>query len=166
MSAPAPLWFEWNGEVMVPVSRRPAQQQFEVRHRYRLEHREERSSASHQHYFACIAAAWESLPPDAADRFATPEHLRKWALIKAGYRDERSFICASKAEAQRLAVFIRPMDDFAVVSVAGTGVVVLTAKSQSMKAMGKADFQASKDAVLDIIAQFLGVPTEALGEVA
>ena len=118
---------------------------------------EERTAASHAHYFAVIGDAWRTLPEYLAETFASPEHLRKWALIKAGYRDERSVVCASKAEAQRIAAFIKPMDDYAVVSVSGTAVVVLTAKSQSMRAMGKADFLASKEAVLNVLAELLGV---------
>ena len=75
--------------------------------------------------------------------------MRKWALIRTGFRDERSIVCASKAEAERVAAFVKPMDDFAIVIAHEASVLVYTAKSQSMKAMGAKEFQRSKEAVLD-----------------
>lgn len=158
--------FRWDGEAMRPLSPRLADKEYVVGQVYRLEHREERSSASHAHYFACINEAWQSLPEWLARRFPTPEHLRKYALIRAGYRDERSIVCSSKAEAQRLASFIRPMDDFAAVSTNGPVVVVWTAKSQSTKAMGRKEFQASKDAVLGVLAEMIGTTADSLKRAA
>src|SRR5258707_712660 len=117
IGAPFPLWFCWSGEAMIPLSPKAADRVYTVGQRYHLEHREDRSSASHAQYFAAINEVWQNLRGDAAARFSSADHLRKWALIQTGYRDERSFICASKAEAQRLAAFLRPIDDFAVVSV-------------------------------------------------
>lgn len=156
--------FEWNGEAMVP---RPAfvkraNETFTVHEIYRMDVVEERSLRSHSHYFACINECWLNLPEHLAERFPSADHLRRYALVKAGFRDERSIVCASKAEAQRVAAFVRPMDGYAVVVVREAVVVVWTAKSQSMKAMGKADFQRSKDAVLDICAELIGVAPETL----
>ena len=129
---------------------------------YPLLIREERSSASHNHYFAAITEAWRNLPEPLLERFQSSEHLRKYALIKAGYAEERSIVCASKAEAQRLAGFIRPMDDFAVVMARDCVVTVWTAKSQSYRAMGRADFERSKQAVLDYAASLIGSTPAAL----
>ncbi len=83
-----------------------------------------------------------------------------------GYRDERTLVASSRAEAQRLAAFVRPMDDYAVVTVECSLVRVLTAKTQNMRAMDKATFQASKDAVLDYIAEMIGVGPDALAKQA
>jgi hypothetical protein len=128
-----------------------------------LERAEARSSPSHRHYFACVREAWVNLPEDLAARFPTDEHLRKYALIKAGFCDARSIVCASPAEARRIASFIRPMDDYAIVTVAHRVVSVFTAKSQAVGAMGRARFQTSKDAVLGMLAQMIGVdPAELL----
>lgn len=156
--------YRWEGDAMVPLSRfaRTCGEAFTVGEYYRMEVREERSVKSHSHYFACIADAWENLPEDQASQFPTAEHLRKWALVKAGYRDERSIVCASKAEAQRVAAFIKPLDEYAVVIVREAVVMVLTAKSQSVKAMGRVDFQASKDKVLGILSEMIGVTPKAL----
>ncbi|WP_234840443.1 hypothetical protein [Sinorhizobium meliloti] len=57
----------------------------------------------------------------------------------------------------RLAAFIRPIDAFSVVDVKEATVTRYVAKSQSMKAMGKQDFQESKTAVLDFLDDLIGV---------
>jgi hypothetical protein len=100
---------------------------------------------------------WHSLPESAAAQFPTSEHLRKFALIKCGYANHRQFVASSKAEALRIAAFVRPTDEYAVVSVDGNIVNQWTAQSQNMRAMGKQAFQASKEAVLDYIGALLGV---------
>jgi len=157
-----PIAFTWDGDSMVPRHPRLADRHFVVGETYTLEPREDRSSASHRHYFAAIKEAHDSLPEEAADRLPSPEHLRKFCLIKAGYRDERSIVCSSKAEAQRLAAWVRPMDEFAIVAVQGATVIQWTAKSQSVRAMGKAEFEASKDAVLNVIASLIGTDATTL----
>ncbi|WP_238189283.1 hypothetical protein [Methylobacterium frigidaeris] len=124
--------------------------------RYILVEHEARSAASHAHYFACVRDGWSNLPEDLAGRFPTPDHLRKWALIRAGYRDEVTFVASSKAEAIRIAAFLRPVEDTAVVRVKDSVVVRWTAKSQSMRAMGRDGFQRSKDAVLSVIDELIG----------
>lgn len=153
----APLLFSWDGEVMRPRHPALADKQFVVGENYRLEVREDRSQASHNHYFAAVHESWANLPEHLAERFPTSEHLRKYALVKGGFRDERSIVAGSKAEAQRLAAFIRPMDEFAIVTVSEAVVTVYTAKSQSLKAMGRAEFGRSKEAVLGILADMIGV---------
>jgi hypothetical protein len=159
MSAPAPILCEWDGDAFVPVNQswaRRADQHYTVHERYSIAPIEERSQRSHAHYFASVNDAWKNLPEHMTERFPTSEHLRKWALVKAGWRDERSIVCASKAEAQRVKSFIRPMDDYAVVIAREAVVLVYTAKSQSVRAMGKADFQKSKDDVLQVLAEMIG----------
>lgn len=157
-----PLSFAWDGESMIPLQPRLADRYYVVGETYRLEPREDRSKASHDHYFASIQEAHHNLPEHMAEQHPTAEHLRKFALIKAGYCDTRSVVCASKAEAQRVASFIRPLDDFAVVVASECVVTVFTAKSQSMRAMGKATFQQSKDKVLDIVSAMIGVGADDL----
>lgn len=154
----APVAYRWNGDAMQPMPRFAAQcnRDFVVGQVYVLEELQERSSKSHAHYFACIAAAWHSLPDDMAARFPSPEHLRKWALIRAGYVDSREMVARSRAEALRIAAFLRPADDYAVVETSGAAVRIWTARSQSVRAMGKREFQASKDAVLAVIADVIG----------
>lgn len=140
-----------------------ANKQFVVGEVYTLSEADQgRSSASHRHYFASVYEAWLNLPEAETERFPTSEHLRKWALIKAGYRDERSIACSSRAEAVRVAAFVKPMDEHAVVAISEAVVRVYTAKSQAPRAMGRKVFQESKDAVLAILAGMIEVPTERL----
>lgn len=155
--------FEWTGEVMKPLRPDAARRYFTPGHLYPLEVREERSLESHNHFFASIKEAWDNLPADVAERFPSPDHLRRWALVKAGYRDARSIVCSSKAEARRVAVFAKAISD-AVVVVRDAVVIVYTAKSQSARAMNKAEFQKSKEEVLEIVARLIGTSAKTLSE--
>ncbi len=148
---------KWDGEALVPLHARFADKHLVIGSIYTLVEQQDRSAATHRHYFAAINECWQSLPDAGAERFPTSEALRKYCLIKAGYRDERSIVCASKAEAQRVAGFIKPMDDYAIVTVSEAVVTVYTAKSQSMRAMGKKAFAESKEGVLRVLSELLGV---------
>jgi hypothetical protein len=136
--------------------------QFVVGETYRMEVVEERSAATHRHFFAAVNEAWQNLPENLAEAYPSPEHLRKRALIKAGFADSHQIVASSKAEALRIAAFIRPLDEYAVVTVSGSVVTRFTAQSQSVKAMGKERFQASKDAVLGLVAALIGVTPDDL----
>lgn len=159
-----PLYYEWTGEAFVPIARHAKQcdERFTVHEIYALEEVMERSEKSHRQYFAAIREGFLNLPHHLDQQFASPEALRKHCLIKAGFHDKRSILCASKAEAQRVAAFVKPMDEYTIVTVDAALVTVYTAQSQSFRAMGKATFQASKQAVLEIIADMIGAPVETL----
>jgi hypothetical protein len=157
-----PQHFEWNGEAMIPLHPRRADKTFVVGQRYSLVQYEERSSASHNHEFAWLKESWLSLPEHLADKFPSPEHLRKFALIRAGYSDSHTITCRSKAEATRVAAFIRPIDEFAVVVVQGTTVTRFTAKSQSKRAMGAKEFYESKERIMEVVARMLNVEPQEL----
>lgn len=152
-----PLAFEWDGDAMVPLNAKRADAFYTVGERYIMAPVSQRSDATHKHEFAWLREAWMSLPDDLAERFPTAEHLRKWALIRAGYSDSHTITCASKAEAIRVAAFIRPIDEFAVVTTNGATVTRFTAKSQSRRAMGAKEFQDSKTKILEVVARMLGV---------
>jgi hypothetical protein len=157
-----PMMFTWDGESFVPKHPRLADRHYVVGEDYRLIPHEERSTATHNHEFAWLKEAWMNLPEDLAMEYPTPEHLRKRALIEAGYYDETIVDTGSNAAALRVAAFVRSMDDFALVFVRGAYVVKRTAKSQSRRAMKKAEFQASKTAIMDIIAGMLGTDAATL----
>lgn len=166
MSA-APVTFIWTGEAMSPAGSgfaRMCDKRFVIGERYRLDEISERSGASHNHYFAALNDAFLNLPEDLSERFQTSESLRKFALIKCGYADQRQIVCASKAEAQRVAAFIKPMDEYAIVTASEAVVTVYTAKSQSMRAMGKAEFEKSKGNVLDYVASLIGTTPGTLAQ--
>ena len=168
--ATVPLLFRYEGEgefqPATPYWGQRADKSYVVGEVYRLITHEERSQASHNHYFATIQNGFDNLPDSMRDQFPTAEHLRKKLLIRAGYADERSIVCASKAEAHRMAAFIRPSDEYAIVSVREAVVRVFTAQSQSMKAMGAKRFQESKQSVLDQLDDLLGVERGATARAA
>jgi len=162
-----PVLFSWDGEAMQPLGERMAKlcdEQFVIGERYRLVEYEERPRASHNQYFALIAETWNNLPETLAERFPTPEHLRKYALIKCGFYDGRSIVVKSNAQARDIARFVAPCDEFSIVTASEATVTIYTAKSQSMKAMGKADFAKSKQAVLDYVSNLIGTTQEQVAE--
>jgi hypothetical protein len=154
-----PLWYRWNGAVMVPMRPELAERQFRPDGHYLLEAHHERSYQRHKAYFASLHDAWMSLH---SDEFPSPEHLRKFALIKTGWCEERVLACATNAEAERVAAFVRPFDEFAVVIRDDALVRVWTAQSQSYKTMGRDKFNQSMDAVLDYVASLIGITKEDL----
>lgn len=158
-----PLLFDWTDEgVMRPRYSRLADKYYVVGESYRMVPHEDRSMRSHRYFFASLNEAWKNLPEDLAERYPSPEHLRRYALIKAGFHDQRSLVASSKAEALRLMAYIRPIDEFAIVTVSESVVTTYTAKSQSMRAMDKKAFRASADAVLDVVSAMIGTSRDAL----
>ncbi|HEX7767095.1 MAG TPA: hypothetical protein VF443_10300 [Nitrospira sp.] len=167
MTQDTPIECVWTGEVFQPTSLyqvRRADKQFAKGEILRIVHEPERSHNSHAHYFATVNEAWRNLPPLMAERFPSPDHLRKWALIKAGYCNTHSMPCSSATEARRLAAFIRPMDEFSVVTVERSMVTMYTSQSQSYRSMDKKTFQESKDKVLEVLAVEIGVAKQELSD--
>ena len=152
--------FTWNGSEMVPVRPKAADKEYVIGQRYWLEEASERSWISHQQQFAWIGEAWANLPENLADLYPTPEHLRKRALIQAGFYTEVAVDAGSKAAALRMAAYARGADEFAAVFVRGPLVIVRKAKSQRMHGhdrMDKAEFERSKAAIMEVIAEMIGV---------
>jgi hypothetical protein len=166
MSAAPPINFTWTGEVMEPHRRfhNICASAFVIGEVYPLVEYHDRTTKTHNHFFASLVESWKNLPEDLAQRFDTSEKLRKYALIKCGYADIRQHVCASKAEAQRFAAFIRPMDEYAIIVASESVVTVYTAQSQSKAAMGAKAFQESKSKVLDFVAALIGVSQSTLAQ--
>lgn len=160
----APMEFMWDAgaEVMVPRRKAMASRVYVDQEWYRLAPHEERSTNSHNFFFAALHEAYQNLPEAVSDRFVNSDHFRKDCLIEAGFYDERSFVCTSKAEAARLAAFLKPINEYARIVVHGVVVIERTAKSQSYKAMGREEFGRSKTAVLEIAAALIGATVETL----
>jgi hypothetical protein len=159
-----PLLFTWDGEAMWPrpAFRREADRQFVVGQTYRLVEAEDRSANSHAHQFAAVNEAWKNLPERLSVEFPTAEHLRKRALIETGFYHETRLDVGSQEAAVAVATTLRAKDAFAWIVVRGGLVVMREAKSQKRTEMDKAEFQASKDAVLAWVAQLIGVDPEQL----
>lgn len=151
----------WDGQAFVPL-RKQLGKVLVAGKIYDVDAREERSRASHGHYFATLAEAHRNLPESIADRFPTPDELRKWALINTGFSDVRSIACASAADAKRVAGFVAAFDRSAVIVTKKNTAIVYTAKSQSLRAMSAKEFQKSKEAVLDFISAMIEVEKEQL----
>ena len=117
---------------------------------------EVRSAKSHKHYFAAVHDCWLNLPEHLVDEFPNSEFLRKWALIKAGYRKSSKVVCPTNADAARHCAFISEMDGFAVCEIEGRTATAHVAESQSVPAMGRQKFQESKDAVFRVISELIG----------
>ena len=88
--------------------------------------------------------------------------MRKRALIEAGFYHEEAIDCGTKAAALRVAAYLRKHDDFAHLILRGPTLLVRTAKSQSYRAMDSKEFQASKSAILEIVAAMIEVAPETL----
>lgn len=116
----------------------------------------QRSDASHRGYFAELHELYLMMPHSVTERLNF-EQFRKHALIKTGHRDEASYSCATRAEAERWAERLRRLvSDYAIIAITGTTVIVWQAKSQSMRAMGKTAFQQSRDDVTAYAHSLLG----------
>jgi len=128
----------------------------------------ERSAKTHRHQFAWLSDAFDSMP----DRFtgapfmASPDALRKHALIATGFCETVTVSAGSNAAAHRVAPAMadlaRKAHGYAIVEVSGQLVTCKTPLSQSMRAMGKDTFQKSKDAILNYVAGLLEVEPQEL----
>lgn len=147
----------WDGEAFRPASgffSRKATDAFGAGEIVMMEAVTERSMRSHRHYFAAIHDAWANLPERLADMpyAVSADALRKHALIKSGFAESTSVDAGSNAAALRVAAIVRAVHcDYCVVQVRGHVVLIFTAQSQSVKAMGQKEFQRSKQAVLDYL---------------
>lgn len=158
----SPIFATWEGDCFHPLKRHHniLAATLVIGQTYRLDIDNERSMASHRHEFASLKEAWLMLPENIAQEYASPEHFRKKLLIAEGFYHQRDIVCATNAEAIRWMRELRLRDDYAVYSVNGAVIVERVAKSQSVKAMGKADFQRSKQAILDRAWGLCGISPE------
>jgi hypothetical protein len=155
----APLMVEWTGEAFEPLARHRKQcdAQYVVGERYIVAIEQPRNVGFERAYFASLREIWKSLPDDQALRFPSVEHMRKFALIHAGFCDSRTLVCRTRAEADRIAAFVRPHNGYAIVSVTRNVITEWVARSQSRRAMGREEFRRSADAVMDFCAGLIGV---------
>jgi len=164
-----PILFMWDGEALTPANAyqaREADLELVCGQRYRMVEYQDRSRESHNHQFAFVKSALDSLPEDcqAALWAQSPDHLRKYALIRCRFCNVESILVGSNAAALRVAAWLRAIDGFSLVTVEGGSVTRLTAQSQSVKAMGGKRFQESKQAILEFLADLIGVTPEELAK--
>ena len=141
---------------MVPLRPKEADRRFVCDQIYWLvEAPDELSAKSMRHQFAVLKKAWENLSEADKEQFPTPQHLRKRALIEAGFYTESAIEVGDQATAGRLAVSLRRRDTFAVIFVRDGYLFERVAESQS--SMDRERFQKSKDAIFEIVANMIGV---------
>ena len=150
-----PQVFRWNGRVLEPLRLALAERAFKPGEVYRLAIEEERSIASHNHFFAAVTEAWRNMPLELAEYFPSPEALRKRALIEAGFYDQQTIACGSPEVALRVAAFAGRNIPHCLVSITDQFVFVRTARSQSRAHMNAAEFQESKQRVLETLAALI-----------
>ncbi len=158
----------WRDGVLVPEPRfaRWCHEQFGEGEVIQLERHEDRSTESHNHYFASIKTCWDNLPDkEVEERFPTPEALRKWALIRNGYCTESSVVCDSNEQANVIAAFMGKREGEVIV-VRDNVIKKYVAMSQSYRAMDKDEFQKSKTLVLDTLAELIAVTRKRLEQAA
>lgn len=126
----------------------------------------ERSMASHRHYFALVREAWNTLPEHLVDEYPNPTVLRKRMLINAGFCSVSKIIAADATEAAKTCALIQAANAFAVCMVSENVVTAWLATSQRMKIMGPKIFQESKEAVLHEISKLIGSDATELGKAA
>lgn len=151
---------------MVPSARyrKVAERQFGAGGEYILEPVPERNMRLHSRYFATLHEYFQNVPEKMAARWPTEQHFRRWLLIEADWFDEKEFDMISEKHAKGLGTFIRINDPYARIMVRGTKVIVRTAKSQSLKAMGAEDFKQSQKDVLELCEQLVGTPRGVVGK--
>lgn len=158
-----PIAFLWTGREMVPLDRfrALANRQFRSGQEYALVPHQGRSDASHNHYFACIKKGWENLPENLADKFPSPEALRKRCLVLEGYADQVDHVCSNDGAAKLIAL-VRKLDPYTVMQRSGNVLSIWTPQSQDKASMGHEAFELSKTKVLERIANMCGITVKEL----
>src|SRR5215204_4669821 len=106
MAKAVPILFLCRDGVMVP-HRRALEQfhaQFDDGEQYLLAESDDRSDRSHNHYFACLQAAFDNLPESLKATIYSREILRQHALIMTRFADVDVRVYASPKEAHSAAV--------------------------------------------------------------
>lgn len=161
----APMPYRWTGEGWEPLPhvRRQADREFVIGEVRRLVDHVEESEVSRNHQFAFLREAWLNLSDELKAEYPSPDFLRKRGLIATGWCTVQDYVCGSKAEAERWAMNLRrELDPYVLIVVSQSVVRVFKARSQRRGAMTKADFQASKTALIEWAADLLGVLPEEL----
>jgi len=141
-----------NSLVPLPRFQRMFDEMYAVGEEHAVAISEERSMSSHRGYFAQIKEAYDNLAEEYANGFPSPEHLRAAALVEAGYCTEANYVMDSPKEAKALGIALRRMSPLAIIRISGNVVKHFEAESQSCAAMKREKFEASKRAVLQIVA--------------
>jgi hypothetical protein len=136
-------------------------------------HCNKRSPEDHRRFFGVIRAAFHHWPEAHEFQPDSEEHLRKWLLIKAGYRDVTT-IPVEYADAQpamlQLVVLtveaaMKAAGGYAFVRPHGVGLAIFAAKSIKWDTLSQKKFNIVRDAVESVIKAETGLePDDILKE--
>lgn len=134
---------------------------------FELETIEDRSNEHHRWLFAVVKKVFENLPEVHAEQFKNPEHLRKRALIEAGWCRHIKMHADDAPEIMRLCIWLDP---YMLISAGLHGVNIYQAKSMRMKRNGgeltKEKFKEVVERMLHYMAGLIGLdPAELLREI-
>lgn len=150
-----PVIFVWTPEgAMVPLPRfrKLCDELYAVHAEYALIEHHGRNMRQHRAYFASLNDIFDNLAEQYDGVFPSPEHLREWALCQTEFCTVTHEAYETRKDALQAARALRKLAPYAVISVVGTTLVTKHAMSQSVRAMGKEEFEASCKAVLDVVA--------------
>lgn len=164
--------YDWTGEVMrpLPFHLELCLRTFKTGKRYKLTEFSERSPETHNHYFKAVSRYWDNWPHDYERTLADREQLRKHALIRTGWYVQVAMAFESiEAASQFVATYKRSVDyteGSLIANKDGAMAVMLIAKTQQKDRMDAAEFQKSKQDVLEFCAAVTGIsPEQMLREV-
>jgi len=168
MSELRPVQFVWmmvdvcdpdSGEVraahaMVPLPRfvQLATRQYEVGEQYAMGPVENIPGRSRAPLFIAVKEAWNNLPEDDK-RFPSDEHLRKRALVAAGWAHHTQHVLDTVADAIKVVEGFRKLDAYAVIKRSENVVDVWIAKSIGAGAITAEDWKVVKQRALDFVAE-------------
>lgn len=114
-------------------------------------------------FFVQVRETWNSLPEDD-ERYPTQEHLRKRALVAAGWASHAQYVMETPKDARQMAQALRRADEYAVIKMGGNVVEVWTAKSIAGGQITAEEWKDVKPRALAFLARLTGTTTKALVE--
>lgn len=132
--------------------------------RYKLTEFTPRSRETHNHFFAAIKGYWENWPEKYERDLPSADILRKHALIRTGHYVQAVMAHQSiEAATAYVRDFVRYVDyaEGSITTTAlGTATVMRIAKTQRKDVMDDAEFQQSKQDVLEFCESVTGIAPE------
>lgn len=107
-------------------------------------------------FFASVRETWNSLAEDD-ERFPSHEHLRKRALVAAGWCLHSQTVMDTPKDARQLAIQSRKLDEYAVIQVKANVVDVYIAKSIAHGQITAEEWRVVKPRALDWVAAQINV---------
>lgn len=138
--------------VPLPRFRKLCDELYAVHEEYPLVVLRARNMNQHRAYFAALHDAFDNLDERYDGVFPSEDHLREWALCQTEFCTVTHEVYETRKDAIQAAKALRKLAPYAVISVVDSTLVTKHALSQSVRAMGKEDFEASCKAVLDVVA--------------